>query len=82
MKEKIRIQILDIVQDPVEPNRVDVTLGAPTGVAHTGTNVYPFTNSQTTAGPPWSIYVINDSLLGNTGAWPQRTTTDLSLIHI
>jgi hypothetical protein len=76
MKEKIRIQILDIVQDPVEPNRVDVTLGAPTGVANTSTNVYPFTNNQTTAGPPWSIYVINDSLIGNTGAWPQRTTTD------
>lgn len=73
MKEKIRVQILDIVQDPIEPNRVDVTLGNPTGGQYAPPNFsFPFCDAQFTAGPPWTIYVINDNLLGNTGTWPQR----------
>ena len=64
MKEKIRVQILDIVQDPIEPNRVDVTLGNPTGGQYAPPNFsFPFCDTQFTAGPPWTIYVINDNLM-------------------
>ena len=31
MDEKIRVQILDIIEDPVQEQQIDLTLGTPTG---------------------------------------------------
>jgi len=79
MKEKIRVQILDIVEDAVMPNHIDVLLGVPTGLSWGTWLSYPFTTNYTlyNIAPPWDIYNGPDDLTGeNTLTSPLYSPTD------